>query len=144
MRTVEFDPLHLIGFDIQDGQPEMKPYLMLPDYGDILMSVGGGYSVFDGETLIGCGGLLKQSGHKALAWAIISKEAGPKHMIYITKKVKDHLNKSTYTRIEAIIRKGFSQAYRWAEILNFKCETPNSMSNWFPSGESAYLFARVK
>lgn len=140
----EFKVEHLDNFDIQDGQAEMRAYLEMPDYGDVLLSVGGGYSLFDGETLLACGGLAKQSNHKALAWSLISKNFKAKHMVFFTRKVKAYLNKSTYTRIEAIIRKGFTQAYRLAELLDFKCETPDAMSNWFPCGESAYLFSRVK
>lgn len=144
MIIIPFKPEHLVGFEIQNGQPEMKAYLEMPDYGDTLLSVGGGYSLFDNNTILACGGLAHNSEHKALAWLLISKNFKTEHMTFLAKNIKNGLNQSTYSRIEAIIRKGFPQAYRFAELLGFKCETPNGMSNWFSSGETAYLFSRIK
>ncbi len=144
MIMVPFTPQHLEGFKLQDGQPEMLAYLEAPGYGELLQSVGNGYSLFDGETLLGCGGVMKQSETRALAWALVSKNVKPRHMVSITRVVKKELDASQFNRIEAIVRLGFNQAYRWALALGFRCETPNGMVNWFQSGEAAYLFARVR
>ena len=142
---IEFKAEHLKGFEIQDNQKsEMQIYLDHSDYPEILQGSGYGYSLFDGNTLIACGGLAHQSNSRALAWMLISRHVQPKHFVTITKNVVREIKQSSYPRIEAIVKDGFYQAHRFIKLLGFTCETPEGMVNWFNSGETAYLYSVIK
>lgn len=144
MIVVPFKEEHLLNFEIQKGQHEMVPFLELEGYAEELSKYGNGYTLIEDGVVLACAGLAEQSKFKAVAWVLISKNLKPRHMIFLTNRVREHLNSSTYIRIEAIIRKGFDEAFRWINILGFKCETQEGMENWFVTGESAYLFSRIK
>lgn len=94
----------------------------------------------DGEIMI-ISGLAYQWSGRALAWALISKNAG-KCFSSIHRAVKRFLNLSDCRRIEANIDVGFDEAKRWIELLGFEYE--GYMKAYRPDGEDMLLYARVK
>lgn len=143
MNIVPFVPQHLDDISLQPGQSEMAQFIGSPGYGEMLADLPGSYSLFKNGTFLGCGGLAPQAQGKALAWCLIGTKLEGVDMIPATKIVRRQIAASGFRRIEAIVKEGFDQGFRWIKLLGFKCETPDGMLNWFEDGTRGYLFARV-
>lgn len=91
--------------------------------------------------IVGCAGLLPQWEGRAIAWAMISRHAGP-HFPVIHKAVMRILIHAPYRRIETTVDIGFPQGVRWMKMLGFELE--GYMKAYRPDGEDMLLFARVR
>jgi RimJ/RimL family protein N-acetyltransferase len=94
----------------------------------------------DGE-VIAIAGIAPQWENRAIAWALISDEAGP-HFIQIHKAVKRFFNRNPIRRLEATVDVGFEQGHRWMEMLGFEIE--GYMVAYRPDGKDQILYARVR
>lgn len=94
----------------------------------------------EGE-IVAIAGLIPQWENRALAWAYISKNAGP-HFRKIHKAVCRFLDQSDFRRIEATIDVGFDEGVRWIEMLGFEYE--GYMKAYRPDGADMLLYARVR
>lgn len=61
----------------------------------------------------------------------------------IVDKMEELIKKNNLKRVQAIIRTDFPQAIKMVQVLNFVNETPKGMTNYFPDGCDAYLYARI-
>lgn len=91
--------------------------------------------------ILGIAGLLPQWENRALAWTLISDEAGP-HFRCIHKAVKRMLDVSEFRRIEATVDVGFDAGQRWMNLLGFEHE--GLMRAYRPDGADMHLYARVR
>lgn len=92
---------------------------------------------------IGAAGVITLYGHRAIAWALVSKDAGP-HMLQLTRKVRGALDLHPAKRIEMTVIHGYSQGHRWARLLGFgEPEAPLMKKSGF-FGDDEALYARVK
>lgn len=142
MIVVPYVPAHFDGFEIQEGQYEMRDYIT-NDYADTLALIDS-YTVLVNGVVVAIGGVARQGVNRALAWALIGKNANAAVMRGLSKIVRSRLACLPYQRVEAIVREGFLPGHRWLKMLGFSCETPFGMVNWFPNGQKAYLYARVQ
>jgi hypothetical protein len=101
--------------------------------------LGGG----DDGTVYATAGIIPQWEGRALAWAMIAHDAGP-HFLRITREVRLFLASCGFRRIETSVDAAFPQAFRWARVLGFECETPKPMRGYGHQGRPAYLFALVR
>lgn len=113
-------------------------------YGDYLKAGGPCFTVRrqDGAT-VAVLGLLEQWEGRCLAWAILASDAG-RELLPLTRSIARYLDDCPYPRIEATIDTGFAQGHRWAKVLRFELETPEPMRKFYPNGNDAYLYARVR
>jgi len=141
MRIVQFEPDHLSRILLQPSQAIMQPTLSQPDYGPSLAKAGPAYSLVDGDEVFASAGLIPQWEHRAVAWALISAEAG-KHFFLIHKAVRRALTFHNYRRVETSVACNFEQGHRWAQLLGFERE--GRMRAFTPDGQDCDLYARVQ
>jgi hypothetical protein len=139
MIVIPFEPEHLNFLELQERQKIFNEVIKNPQYGIDLKNTGVAWSMFEESTLccIGSAGIINAGFGRGIAWALMSKDA-KNHMVRITREVKKRL--IGFDRIE--ITTGFDEARRWAEILGFKCETPEGMKNYM-GNETHYLYSRT-
>lgn len=95
----------------------------------------------DDGSVIGIAGLSPQWENRAVAWALISKEAGP-HFLAIHRKVKEIFIRHPFRRIEATVDVGFKPGIRWMKMLGFELE--GYMKAYRPDGGDQLLYARIR
>lgn len=139
MNLVPFDPAHALAMRVQPNQS-------LPR-GEFLRALstpaGEAYTgMVDGRP-IGCAGVVEMWQGRALAWALLSEDAGP-HMIAVTRAIRFFLGTVPFRRVEMAVDAEFPAAIRWAEMLGFERETPEPMRAYTPDGRACYQYARVK
>jgi hypothetical protein len=92
-------------------------------------------------------GLMPIEKGKVEAWMFTS-EIFPKHIKYVFKNLKNHINKAEQIfklrRIQAVVVKDFVPAQRFIERLGFVNETPNGMQNYGPHNETYLMYARTR
>lgn len=140
MRIVPFEPDHLKLLLLQPSQAMMQSTLTNAEYAQSLFHAGPAYSAVQGDAVFACGGLIPQWQGRAIAWALISAEAGP-HFITITKAVRRALDLHPFRRVETAVRHDFPQGHRWAAMLGFKPE--GLMRSYTPDGHDCDLYAKV-
>lgn len=86
-------------------------------------------------------GFLPQWEGRALAWALLSKEAGP-HFRAIHRAVEEKLIKSPFRRVEATVDVGFEPGHRWMKMLDFEPE--GYLRAYRPDGGDQVMYARIR
>lgn len=137
---VPFQPEHLSQLMLQPSQVYLQPMLANPHYGEYLVKAGPAYSCIVDDVVFACAGLIPQWENRAMAWALISGEAG-KHFLSIHRAVKRTFAMHPYRRIETTVAMNFEEGYRWADLLGFERE--GLMRKYVPNGDDCYLYARV-
>lgn len=94
----------------------------------------------DGRVLA-IAGIAPQWSNRAIAWALISGEAG-QHFPAIHRATRDFLIRCPFVRVEATVDVGFNQGCRWLKMLGFELE--GYMKAYRPDGADMLLFARVR
>lgn len=141
MRIVPFEPDHLKQLLLQPSQAMMQPLLDSAEYAQSLKDAGPAYSLVDGDEVFACAGLIPQWEGRAVAWALISEEAGP-HFLRITRAVRRCFDLHPFRRIETAVSHDFQQGHRWAQMLGFTRE--GLMRSYTPDGRDCDLYARVQ
>lgn len=141
MRIVPFEPDHLNRLLLQPSQAVMQPTLTSQNYGENLAKSGPAFSLVDGDSVLACSGLIPQWDNRALAWALISAEAGS-HFLAVHRGVKRAIELYPYRRIETAVKSDFSEGHRWMGILGFAKE--GTMRGYAPDGCDYDLYARIK
>lgn len=134
MRLEKFHRTHVALFKSFGKQAALAEYFQDEE---VLAQAEGSesWSLFDGGTFIGCGGLLGLSSYRALAW-VMHNPTEPRHFFMFHRVCARILNASEYARIEAYIDTSFAEAVRWAKCLGFTCET-ETKPFYFPDGRTA-------
>lgn len=136
MKVIPFQPEHLRLVAVQPAQrSEMRAEQFDTAFGQAWTAVAGGVP-------IGCGGLVEVWVGRAYAWALVGVDAGP-HMRSLTREIRSRIAASGFRRVEMAVDAEFDAGRRWAELLGFRCETPEPMRSYLPNGRAAYLYART-
>jgi hypothetical protein len=143
IQIVALKASHLANLELQDAQSYFSGNLTSQEYAESLASEGQSFTAISGERVIACAGVTEIWENRAVAWSLISKDAG-RHMLSIHRPIAGFLLASKYRRIEAWVDEGFEPGMRWLEILGFTLETPSPMRGFRPDGGSCFLFSRVK
>lgn len=106
-----------------------------------LQASGLAWTLFDGERVIGCGGVIDRGGGRGEAWALLAQDAG-RAMPAATRVVRRYLQTAPFRRIEAVTAVDFPPAGRWARLLGFENEGP--MRAFCDSGGDAERWAFIK
>lgn len=94
----------------------------------------------DGEVMM-IAGLVPQWKNRAIAWTLISKNAG-RHFVELHRYVDNFLNTSDFDRIESMVDVGFEAGHRWMKMLGFEIE--GYMRKYRPDGGDMVLYARIR
>ena len=92
--------------------------------------------------VIACLGLYRLHPGRALAWALIARDAG-RHFSALHRAARRYLRECRITRIEAHVDSDFAAGHRWLRLLGFERETPQGMRGFTPDGRTCDLYARV-
>jgi hypothetical protein len=141
MKIVPFEPNHLERLLLQPSQAIMQETLTRPEYAKSLYEAGPAYSLVDGDAVFASMGLIPQWEHRAIAWGLIAKEAGP-HFRTIHKAVLRTMEIHPYRRIETSVACDFEQGHRWARMLGFERE--GRMRAFTPDGHDCDLYGRIQ
>lgn len=137
-----FRPEDLLNVDIQPAQIGDFPSGITLATGKLLadhFAISG----WAGERCIGCCGIVEVWSHRAIAWAVLSRDCG-RRMLEITRHARAALDLHPCHRIETAVFSDFPAGRRWAELLGFYLETPEPMRHYDDNGRSAWLYARVR
>lgn len=141
MRIFAFHPNHARQIKLQSAQAHVKDDLLQPGVAESLANAGQSFTAIEGNQVIAIAGIAPQWEGRAIAWALISEDAG-KHFLAIHRAVKGFLNQCDIRRIEAFVDADFEQGMKWMEMLGF--ENEGLMRKFSIIGNDCYLFARVK
>jgi hypothetical protein len=100
-------------------------------------------SAWDGDRCLGAGGYRRVWDGRAVAWIVLAGALGPA-MRPVVRQLRAALDMCPARRIEMTVRADFLNGMRLADVLGFRCETPDGMQAFFPDGSDAYLFVRIK
>lgn len=141
MRIFAFHPNHARQIKLQPAQAHVKNDLLQPGVVESLAAAGQSFTAIEGDQVIAIAGIAIQWEGRAIAWALISEDAG-KHFLAIHRAVKGFLDQADIRRIEAFVDSDFKQGMKWIEMLGF--ENEGLMRKFSIIGNDCYLFARVK
>lgn len=143
MIITRFKASHLARLELQEAQSYFGSDISKPDYAATLEGTGGGFTGMVDGRVIACAGCSEVWQGRAIAWALLSKDAS-KHMMALHRAVHGYLKAAQYQRIEAWVDEGFEPGERWLQMMGFKRETPEPMQGFRPDGGACFLYSRVK
>jgi hypothetical protein len=143
MRVEKLRAWHFHQLELQDAQRYFLPDVSSEAYGQAVEASPFSYSAFVGDTLIACAGCVEIWDNRAMAWALVSKDAG-RHFFGVHRFVSGFLAAAKWRRVEAYVDAGFEPGMRWMRMLGFMQETPEPMRSFRPDGHDCFMFARVK
>lgn len=142
---LEFRPFyvqHLVFIAPQEEQKNLRSAMLSDEYAEAL-ATGFALSAWDGVTCVAAAGVVPIFKHRAVAWALLSEDAG-KHMLAITRKVRRTMDMLEYQRIEIAVHSTFEAGNRFARMIGMKLETPEPLRQHGAFGEDEYMYAKVK
>lgn len=92
--------------------------------------------------VIGCGGIVPLWADRGVAWTLLSGMSRG-HFLAAHRLVVSALDVCPLRRVEAYVKKGFTQGQRWAEMLGFELEA-ETMRAFYPDGSDFMLYAKVR
>lgn len=145
MTEIEYRPCkqeHIRYIDPQDGDSRSKLVYLDPDYAYIINDHFS-MSAWVGNECMGAAGIITLHKYQGIAWAIVSRKAGP-YMLAITRKIKKAIELHPCKRIEMRVIFDFEEGHKWAKLIGFgEPEAPRMRSSGV-FGEDETLYARVK
>jgi hypothetical protein len=141
MDVRKFHVEHLQRMRLQPAQQHLAPRLN----DETLEFLAGleAYTVMVEDEPIACAGLMEIWPGRAMAWSYLSATAGA-HMLGVTRAVRAFLDLKAPRRTELYVDAGFEAGRRWAELLGFRCETPEPMAYFEADGRAQYLYSRIR
>jgi hypothetical protein len=142
MIVVPFEAQHMRQMAEQDATASLSAHIR-PDHMDALARSPWSFTgIVDGR-VIGCAGVISFWPGRGEAWAALDRSCG-RHMVTITKTARRFFEACPLNRIECIVAAGFQEGHRWAQMLGFVLQTPLPMEKYLPTGEAAFMYARVR
>lgn len=145
MADVEFRkclPGHLGSIRVQDIQKTEQVILLADEYAEIACKHPS-FSMWVGNECLGAAGIVPLFPHRAMAWALLSRNIGG-YLLHATRKTRQFLELSSIERIEMTVRADYAAGHRWARLLGMELETPEPLKKHGAHGEDEMLYARIK
>lgn len=133
---------HLKTLIPQPAQAKEHSILVRPEHTSVL-EAHTGMSAWAGSACVAAAGCAEIFPHRAVAWAVLSKDAGP-YMLPIIKKIRSVINVLPYRRIEMYVDAEFVEGIRMAELIGMKLETPEPLVGHGAFGQDEFVYARVR
>lgn len=138
LEVIKFHPSHLFAIETMFSFDDVSRKAMSNH------TVAGGYTLCEGETIIGCGGVHKMWHGNGEGWLLMSTHAYkmPKTVARYTYRLFDTIMAdNNLWRIQASVHATDEQSIRFAEWMGF--ENEGLMKKFGPDGSDYYRFARV-
>lgn len=134
-------PAHILAIDLQPAQAGIAGALTR-EYAEKLCTLTRvGWTIVDGDVVLGCGGIVEIWENRAQAWTLISsallRRFRPAH-----RMVRAVLDDAPWRRIEMDVDAAHTAGIAWAEHLGFVNE--GVRRKYTVDGRDVILFARVK
>lgn len=143
MHVEAYRPEHLRTLELQEAQSYFVTQAQDETYAKALQIAGNSFTALEGDRIIACAGCVEIWDNRAMAWALVSKDAG-RHMLGVHRAVSGFLMAAKWRRVEAYVDVGFGAGMRWMDMLGFRLESPEPMRSFRPDGGDCYMFARTK
>jgi len=138
MKIVSFEPPHLHAVSLQAAQNSLKNYLDVVDVSQFA-APDMSFSALDGNTIVGCGGIVELWPGVGQAWAVLSEQALARSMT-LTRSAQRELDRITrcrnLSRVQATVADGHGAGARWLAFLGFEVE--GLLVNYGPGGHGDY------
>jgi hypothetical protein len=143
MRLVPYRPFHMHMLQAQGVQAaQVSELSIVPgQYASVIGSAGAAFTVWKGESIVACAGMVSLLPHCGTLWAVLAQDAG-RSMLWIHRAVTRFLEMQTVQRLEATVLEGFDPGCRWLELLGFTYE--GRMRAYGPDGSTHLRYARVR
>lgn len=141
-RVEVFQPFHVQVLMAQGVQPsQVQQVSHVPaSYASVRRPPGLAMTVWDGDRILLCGGVIPTGPGAGLLWALLSAAAGGR-MVWMHRATQRFLALEPLRRLEASVQEGFPAGCRWLEMLGFKYEGP--LEAYGPNGEDHLRYARI-
>ena len=140
MQIIPFKKEHMLTLNVQQSQKDCLGFDSPELYAEIELYES--FTAVDGETVIGCAGVVPMNNHRAIAWSYLGEDLGAK-MVAVTRAVKRFLDLTHYPRIEMHVSCDLETDHRWAKMLGFECECER-MRKFSPDGRDYALYVRIR
>jgi len=141
MNIITYQKEHLHAIDLQEGQAYLSNWVT-PALAASLESSGWAYTGMDGDTPVGCAGVLPIWQGRGMCWAYLSKNISTRQFVGVHKAVSRFLETCYLQRLEMTVDCDFEPGHRWAELLGFEMEAER-MTAYRPDGGDCSLYARI-
>lgn len=118
-----------------------KEYFMQPGF-RYMVEDHFAISAWAGAECVCAAGIVEIYRHRAVAWALMSENAGP-YLRKITRKVQSALALHPAKRIEMLVNYEFDAGHRWAKMLGFEVEAPRMRCSGV-YGNDETMYVRIK
>lgn len=145
MQQVTFrkcSPDHIAYIQVQDAQRAEQAVMVNSDYAEIATSHIA-FSAWADNRCLGAAGIVPMFPHRAVAWALISRNVGL-YMLPITRKARRVIELDPTPRIEMTVDVSFRAGHKWAELVGMKLETPEPLRKFGATGADEMMYARVR
>lgn len=132
---------HLDFFTPQDAQ--VSDYHFLMRSGNASALEGLALSAWVNHRCIAAGGLIRVWPHRAVAWLLLSEQAGP-HLAALTLRMRKVIKHSGFSRIEFTVADEFAEGHRFAEAIGAECETPYGMQHYGADNGCELMYSLTK
>jgi len=145
MKIIPFEPEHALLLPVRDIEQNIK------DHEDFITWVkendtpGTSYSCFDGDKLIGCGGIRILWKGVGEGWVLFSPDVvNYKKSIYkvVSRYLKKIIEAQDLHRVQAHVRCDWPIAFNFVKNLGFEIEGKKRKFN--PDGTDSFLYALVR
>ena len=140
MEIVPYAPWHLREIALQPHQQHLGVALREHGWAEQVDAAGPCWSALVDGRPIACAGFQDCWEGRAIAWAILGETAS-RHMLALTRAVREGLMRHPAMRIEAQALLGFAPALRWARLLGF---APETVLRRFHQGRDYQAFVLIK
>lgn len=138
MHIVPLKEEHITQIEMQNGQHYISAFIS-PEMRAQLQA-GMSFTALDGDTILGCAGVIEMWEGRAQAWAILSGKCG-RNFVGIHRAVASFLSLKQYRRLEATADINFEPGHKWLKMLGFAAETER-MKFYLPNGADATMYVR--
>lgn len=115
--------------------------VLTPAYGRALEAAGGGFTAFEGSTVLAAAGIVTLWPGRGQVWALITP-AMRARAIVIHRAVYRAVQRYTGARLECIIDPEFSASVAWARRLGFQYE--GTMPKYGIDGRTMDMYVRIR
>ncbi len=124
----------IAALDAQAAQRDQMP--LTAENLAALVAGGDAWIASDLERPLILAGLLPMWENRLVAWAYLSKKAGPA-LLKATREIRNQLERRKNQRIEMYVQDGHAEGVRWAWLLGFRAE---SLMQNFYAGYDYWMF----
>jgi hypothetical protein len=100
------------------------------------------YTVFDGEEVLFCGGVIEFWKNRGEVWGIFNAEMSKHQFLAVHRATKRFLEVCPVRRLEAMVETDFVQGHRWIKKLGFEVEAVR-LRSYFPNGKDGTMYAKI-